>query len=234
MLGMEANPQVQRGGPGSGCWRCCRPRATAAASCISSFAVHLPPGAPPPLGRWWWPPATRRCLSTPTRGPGPPTWSVAGWLCGAAAVLAAQGSGAPAALIRGALLPMPSCSSHPPHPPHPSIQIVFDNHRWVQGCVGLLLGQRQSTAPWPSTGLSLSPCCPLALPPRSWFGIPSYHVQRLLSAHHGASLLAATVPPGAADTLAAGASCLDDECSQARWLAALLPASTAWPVHSKR
>jgi len=56
-----------------------------------------------------------------------------------------------------------------------------------------------------------------------FFGIPSYHVQRMLSAHLGTAHLAAEVADGgggqnssrtAADTLAASASCLTDACDQ--------------------
>ncbi|KAL4458046.1 hypothetical protein ABPG75_012911 [Micractinium tetrahymenae] len=48
-----------------------------------------------------------------------------------------------------------------------------------------------------------------------FYGIPSYHVQQLLSAHLGSAYLDTQVEgPATADTLAAAASCLSDPCSE--------------------
>lgn len=62
--------------------------------------------------------------------------------------------------------------------------------------------------PWP-TNL-------IVLDNHRWFGIPSYHVQHLLAAHLGVARLEAVVAGEPADSLTAGASCLNDACDQVR------------------
>lgn len=81
----------------------------------------------------------------------------------------------------------------------PTNLIVLDNHRssgMHQGVCGLPPLNADAGQPHiPSPALRL---CPVLAPPRCRsFGIPSYHVQQLLSAHLGSAYLDTRVGPGA-------------------------------------
>lgn len=155
-----------------------------------------------------------------------------------------RNSGGGGAVLAGAYAPLMVNANARPWPTN---MLVFDNHRWGGGGPGArglhqagIQKTRRSPSwllPSPGTGdtsartqILLSPPGPWRLLGRRVFGIPSFHVQQLLSRHLGTQLVGTEVAGGAEDWLAASATCQSKMCDEVS--GAVLGASPPHPCTS--